>query len=214
MAGVIIDLVDGVADAVDARKGTSSSFSSHSTVAKAFRLSSFAKQRKSRRAIKTSSRNIRAPFVSSNQYAFQLAYGGWQIYPPYEYSREAQSRTTFRGFAPLGPGREARHNDIFFQYGIDPRREAHNEALMSYFMTRLGKIKPRSVTGLSQRSQRLVGKAIKRAKMMGVVPMFSNSKMDKMIARTNGAIYEESPPERVEKEDGKPDADVKEDDKK
>jgi len=75
---------------------------------------------------------------------------------------------------PIGPGREARHKDIFLQLGIDPRFECENTALMSNLTTRMGKIQPRNVTRFSQRSQRLVGKAIKRAKMMGIVPIFSN----------------------------------------
>ncbi|EJD01404.1 uncharacterized protein FOMMEDRAFT_158546 [Fomitiporia mediterranea MF3/22] len=77
----------------------------------------------------------------------------------------------------VGPGREARYNDIFIQLGIDPRREADNVTLMSNYMTALGRIKPRKDTGLSQRSQRLLGKAIKRAKMMGVLPILSNPRM-------------------------------------
>ena len=89
-----------------------------------------------------------------------------QIVRPIDYNREYLLRRNFRGRPSLGPGREARYDDIFLQLGIDPRREADNEVLISAFMTRLGRIQPRSVTGLSQRSQRLLGKAIKRAKMI------------------------------------------------
>lgn len=76
----------------------------------------------------------------------------------------------------IGPGREARYTDVFLQLGIDPRREADNVALMSGFTTRLGRILPRNSTGLTQRSQRLLGKAIKRSQMMGIIPKFSNTK--------------------------------------
>ena len=75
----------------------------------------------------------------------------------------------------IGPGREARHSDVFLQLGIDPRREVDNVSLLSGYVTRLGKIQPRTVTGLTQRSQRLLGKAIKRAKHMGIIPILGNS---------------------------------------
>lgn len=85
-----------------------------------------------------------------------------------------EPRSTRRRPPPIGPGREARYNDIFLQLGIDPRFECENTTLMSDMSTRMGKIQPRNVTLLSQRSQRLLGKAIKRAKMMGIIPMFAN----------------------------------------
>ncbi|KAL5530382.1 hypothetical protein ACEPAF_6640 [Sanghuangporus sanghuang] len=106
-------------------------------------------------------------------------------YRSIEFNRQQYGRPFYRGRVPLGPGREARYRDIFLQHEIDPRREAHNEELMSAYMSRLGQIKPRSVTNLSQRSQRLVGKAIKRAKMMGVVPVFSNTRMRPMEVRSD-----------------------------
>ncbi|KAL5488013.1 hypothetical protein ACEPAI_6121 [Sanghuangporus weigelae] len=104
-------------------------------------------------------------------------------YRSIEFNRQQYGGPFYRGRVPLGPGREARYRDIFLQHEIDPRREAHNEELMSGYMSRLGQIKPRSVTNLSQRSQRLVGKAIKRAKMMGVVPVFSNMRMRPLAVR-------------------------------
>ncbi|KAL5527428.1 hypothetical protein ACEPAG_6219 [Sanghuangporus baumii] len=106
-------------------------------------------------------------------------------YRSVEFNRQQYERPSYRRRVPLGPGREARYRDIFLQHEIDPRREAHNEELMSGYMSRLGQIKPRSVTNLSQRSQRLVGKAIKRAKMMGVVPVFSNMRMRRLEVRSD-----------------------------
>ena len=76
----------------------------------------------------------------------------------------------------VAPGREARRTDPFLQLGIDPRDEVENVRLMGDFTTRMGKIYPRTSTLLTQRSQRLLGKAIKRAKMMGVIPRLSNLK--------------------------------------
>jgi small subunit ribosomal protein S18 len=54
---------------------------------------------------------------------------------------------------------------------------------MSAFVTEMGKIKPRSVTNLTWRSQRKLGKAIRRAKMMGIIPQLSR----KLLAQTNTA---------------------------
>lgn len=73
-----------------------------------------------------------------------------------------------------GPGRkDALRTDPFLRFGIDPRHECENGTLLRDYVSDMGKILPRGQTGLSQRSQRLVGKAIKRAKMMGIIPMFS-----------------------------------------
>ncbi|KAL5508213.1 hypothetical protein ACEPAH_5832 [Sanghuangporus vaninii] len=109
-------------------------------------------------------------------------------YRSIEFNRQQYSRPSYRGRVPLGPGRESRYRDIFLQHEIDPRREAHNEELMSGYMSRLGQIKPRNVTNLSQRSQRLVGKAIKRAKMMGVVPVFSNTRLRRLEVRSDTLV--------------------------
>lgn len=62
---------------------------------------------------------------------------------------------------------------MFHQLQIDPLHEAMNSRLLSYFVTEMGKIKPRSATKLTWRSQRRLGKAIRRAKMMGVIPVLS-----------------------------------------
>lgn len=37
----------------------------------------------------------------------------------------------------------------------------------------MGKILPRNVTGLTRKSQRYVGKAIRRARAMGILPVLS-----------------------------------------
>jgi ribosomal protein S18 len=74
--------------------------------------------------------------------------------------------------ALLGPGAaESRKNDWFYQLGIDPLDEAMNSRLLSYFVTDMGKIKSRADTKLTWRNQRRVTKAIRRAKMMGIIPI-------------------------------------------
>ena len=74
----------------------------------------------------------------------------------------------------LGPPRkEAQKRDMFYQHGIDPLDEYLNSALLSSFVTEMGKIRSRGDTKLTWRSQRRVGKAIRRAKMMGIIPVLS-----------------------------------------
>lgn len=46
---------------------------------------------------------------------------------------------------------------------------------MSYaFINQMGKIKSRAETGLTWKSQRLVGKMVRRARHMGVIPKWAN----------------------------------------
>jgi ribosomal protein S18 len=84
----------------------------------------------------------------------------------------------FRRKRPLiGPGAaESRRNDWFYQLGIDPLDEATNPQLLSYFVTDMGKMKSRAETKLTWRNQRRLTKAVRRAKMMGVMPILSKQK--------------------------------------
>ncbi|KAF2102111.1 ribosomal protein S18 [Rhizodiscina lignyota] len=60
--------------------------------------------------------------------------------------------------------------DVFDMLGIDPRKEYKNFALMSEFMTDMGRIKHSSVTGLRAKNQRRIAKAIRRAIGLGLMP--------------------------------------------
>lgn len=76
--------------------------------------------------------------------------------------------------ALLGPGAaESRRNDWFYQLDIDPLDEAMNSELLSYFVSEMGKIKSRAETKLTWRNQRRLTKAIRRAKMMGIIPILN-----------------------------------------
>ncbi|KZW04121.1 hypothetical protein EXIGLDRAFT_828044 [Exidia glandulosa HHB12029] len=87
--------------------------------------------------------------------------------------------TPFTRYRRLGPGsRESHEKDPFIQLEIDPVREFENTALLNHFMTRMGKIKTRLETNLSWKSQRKVGKAIRRAKAMGIIPQQSRTLED------------------------------------
>ncbi|KAA1466311.1 hypothetical protein DENSPDRAFT_831118 [Dentipellis sp. KUC8613] len=76
----------------------------------------------------------------------------------------------------LGPSTDvSRRLDAFHQLNIDPLLEATNPALMSHFVSEMGKVKGRPETNLTWRSQRRLTKAIRRAKMMGIMPILSRS---------------------------------------
>lgn len=81
-----------------------------------------------------------------------------QPYPP---------RPDFSQAFPLGPPTAYAHtHDPFIRYGIDPVEDAQlNPSLLSEFVTTMGKIKPRGKTGLQRKTQRKVGKAIRRARV-------------------------------------------------
>lgn len=49
-----------------------------------------------------------------------------------------------------------------------------NPALLSRFVTNMGKIMNRAQTRLTWKNQRKVGKAIRRARAMGVMPYFAD----------------------------------------
>ncbi|KAH8118380.1 hypothetical protein DFH11DRAFT_1723297 [Phellopilus nigrolimitatus] len=112
---------------------------------------------------------------------------------PIDLHRDFNKKFTSGRRGLVGPGREARYNDIFLQLNIDPRFEVENVTLLSDYTTRLGRIQTRPITRLTQRSQRILGKAIKRAKMMGIIPIFSNGNDRDSFAKgaqTNYPSYE------------------------
>ncbi|KAK7061926.1 mitochondrial ribosomal protein s18 [Favolaschia claudopus] len=69
--------------------------------------------------------------------------------------------------------RDARKADVFYQLGVDPLDFAQQPAVLSKFMSELAMIYPRRTTSLTTKSQRRIAKAIRRAKMMGVIPLHS-----------------------------------------
>ncbi|KAJ7781082.1 hypothetical protein B0H16DRAFT_1497021 [Mycena metata] len=95
---------------------------------------------------------------------------------PYDLTLEARTfrekpraRASAVGLSAL----EARGKDVFSQLGVDPLRFASHPAVLSPYLSEMGKIIPRRLTHLTSKSQRRIGKAIRRAKMMGVIPLHS-----------------------------------------
>jgi small subunit ribosomal protein S18 len=87
--------------------------------------------------------------------------------------RSFKNRPVSRPAAIPPSTRDARDNDVFYQLGIDPLKYAMHPAVVSQFMSEMAKIYPRRTTGLTSKSQRRIAKAIRRAKMMGVIPLHS-----------------------------------------
>jgi len=69
------------------------------------------------------------------------------------------------------PNRVAKVQDIFHLMEIDPVDECMNTTLLADYVTSMGRIQKRAETKLTTRSQRRLSKAIKRAKMMGILPI-------------------------------------------
>ena len=78
-----------------------------------------------------------------------------------------QPRPNFSQAHPLGPPTSfAETHDPFVRYGLDPLRDATtNPYVLSEFVTSMGKIKSRGKTGLQRKSQRRIGKAVRRARV-------------------------------------------------
>lgn len=75
--------------------------------------------------------------------------------------------------------REAMKNDPFYLLGINPAKPSladdtyKNGAILSQFTTEMGRIQSRNVSGLTRKSQRQIGKAIRRARALGILPVLS-----------------------------------------
>jgi small subunit ribosomal protein S18 len=87
------------------------------------------------------------------------------------------------------PPSVARYTDVFHQFCIDPVSQAQNPQMLAPFLSDMGKIYSRSVTGLTSRSQRKLGKAIRRAKMMGVIPILSKPKYGIFYGSSKRRMY-------------------------
>ncbi|KAF8917922.1 ribosomal protein S18 [Mucidula mucida] len=101
------------------------------------------------------------------------------IIRPYEltYQSRRARPSHVRRTPAVGPNvREARQRDIFYSLGLDPLDYATTPEVLNHFMSSMGKINTRPVTGLTRKNQRRIGKAIRRARMMGLIPVFSTRK--------------------------------------
>jgi small subunit ribosomal protein S18 len=66
--------------------------------------------------------------------------------------------------------------DAIKAFDINPKREYRNVGLLNRFITKMGLIKNRRETGLTEKNQKQISKAIRRARSMGLMPFtFRNS---------------------------------------
>ncbi|ORY84331.1 ribosomal protein S18 [Protomyces lactucae-debilis] len=85
-----------------------------------------------------------------------------EIYSPQDLAFEARR--------PLNRRRAEGYNqDDFAILGIDPQDEYKSFNLLSEYISTLGRIKPREATGLSAKNQRKLGKAVRRARALGIL---------------------------------------------
>ncbi|KZO97966.1 hypothetical protein CALVIDRAFT_49259 [Calocera viscosa TUFC12733] len=88
-------------------------------------------------------------------------------------AREAQPRIK-RAPPRLGPRKRiAMRTDPFYLNAIEPMNEWQNAELLSDFLLETGMIKKRAESRLTWRSQRMVAKAVRRAKALGYLPTWS-----------------------------------------
>ena len=71
------------------------------------------------------------------------------------------------------PSSTCRHRDPFYQLDLDPRDFTANPLVLSEYLSEMGKVQGRAQTYLTAKNQRLLGKTIRRAKMMGIIPHLS-----------------------------------------
>ncbi|PVG00516.1 hypothetical protein CPB86DRAFT_813083 [Serendipita vermifera] len=96
-------------------------------------------------------------------------------YNPYEFLPENRRPPSYRRYRDqAGPPRPlAVREDIFHQLDLDPLNEQFNCSLISSYTTSMGRIQQRGETRLTRKNQRKIGKAIRRARAMGLIPTFS-----------------------------------------
>ncbi|KAJ1929360.1 hypothetical protein IWQ60_001223 [Tieghemiomyces parasiticus] len=87
-------------------------------------------------------------------------------YSPRALDERLQYRKTPRDVLRRNP-----RGDRFTTQGINPLDHYKDANLLSQYVTVMGRIKPRSQTGLTNKNQRLVAKAIRRARSFGLMPI-------------------------------------------
>lgn len=96
------------------------------------------------------------------------------VYSPHDLSaaearKNAIARRPDAGRFTRPPGRNS-GPDVFDALTLDPRNSYQNIAMMAGFVTDLGRIKSRKITGLRPRNQRRMAKAVRRAIGIGLIP--------------------------------------------
>jgi len=103
-----------------------------------------------------------------------------QFILPRQLTHQYQQKNIRRSSRPPAVGPDAaqsRFHDIFYKMGIDPLDHCMNPALLASFVSDMGMIHGRHITKLTSKNQKRIGKAIRRAKMMGIMPILRKPHM-------------------------------------
>ncbi|TRM67618.1 hypothetical protein BD626DRAFT_103502 [Schizophyllum amplum] len=90
--------------------------------------------------------------------------------------KERTKATRFKRARPPSmppPTYQARAQDLFHKLNIDPLQFSTHPLILRDFVSEMGMIQGRNQTCLTSKSHRRLTRAIKRAKMMGVIPQLS-----------------------------------------
>ncbi len=108
----------------------------------------------------------------------QLSSYSRQMYRPHDLLKSSLYPTARPPARPslLGPSKaDAVRSDPFHILGINPIDEVLNDELVRRYISQMGKIKTRAETALTWKSQRRVGKMVRRARAMGLISRWTNA---------------------------------------
>lgn len=134
-------------------------------------------------------------YERSRSFFFLLDSRALQVISPRSLSPQAiltpfPAKANLKLAYPLGvPRRLVPTTDIFHYLSLSPLAAPLNTFLRSQFTTSMGKIMNRSKTQLGRKNQRQMGKAVRRARSMGIIPMFGQSNpgdRDRTSSNNNG----------------------------
>lgn len=131
--------------------------------------------------VRDATNKYRASFANLNQIPLSLQY-----YSPSFLNLEehVSNKKAPRKFPTLGPPAAiAKKIDPLYQLKLRPGHPSlhddsyKNPTLLSQYVSEMGKIQSRRNTQLTRRSQREIGKAIRRARSMGLMPVMTRTPM-------------------------------------
>ncbi|SPO23055.1 related to 30s ribosomal protein s18 [Ustilago trichophora] len=119
--------------------------------------------------------------VTQRQTVSGRAFMNGHYYNPSTLSYDSITSRPARLSRPLlGPKKsDAIKQDLIHQNGLNPGKPSlhddsyKNAAILANYVSEMGKILGRSSSGLTRKSQRAVGKAVRRARSMGLLPVMS-----------------------------------------
>ncbi|KAJ1994672.1 hypothetical protein H4R33_000189 [Dimargaris cristalligena] len=115
-------------------------------------------------SIVESSSHLQPRMHTLNQYQVRFSRGA--LYDPRSLDERLHQRKT-----PANKLRRNPQSDRFTAKKMNPLHEYKSINMLSNYVSVMGRIKPRTQTGLTNKNQRLVAKAIRRARSFGLLPI-------------------------------------------